>query len=140
MDFVTIGLIVSSSTVLILIALFAFEARRGARIFLRLRRYADYLVLRATCGVRHVVKYFVIHVVRQTGHYSFHLLLAGALSLMRRGERAVRDIMRTNKTLARTAERERTSKTKLEEIALHKMETTLSDKERTLRKERALNG
>jgi len=59
---------------------------------------------------------------------------------MRAGERAVRNIMRTNKTLARSAERERATRTKLEEVALHKIEVALSDKERAVHKERALNG
>lgn len=140
MSFITTGLLISGAFVALCGALFSFEARRGARVLPHMRHHADYFVLRSMHRIRHVIHYLTVHVVRQVAHYSFHLVLSGALTLMRKGERAVRDIMRTNKTLARSAERERASRTKLEEIALHKMENALSEKERAIHKERALNG
>ncbi len=140
MGFIATGLLISSVFVAALAALFTFEGRRGERVLPKVRRHADYLVLRSAHGIRHVVQYLTVHVVRQIAHYSLHLVLSSALAVMRTGERAVRNIMRTNKTLARSAERERASRTKLEEIALHKMEVSLSEKERAIHKERALNG
>ncbi len=140
MGFIATGLLISSAFVAALAALFAFETRRGERLLPHLRRNADYLVLRVTHGIHQVVQYLTVHVVRQVAHYSLHLVLSSALAVMRAGERAVRNIMRTNKTLARSAERERASRTKLEEVALHKIEVALSEKERAVHKERALNG
>lgn len=140
MGFIEIGLIASILAVVVCAALFTFEARRGVRLGARFRRYADYLAFRTARAIRTAVQYVTVHVVRQIGHYTFHLVLAGTLAFMKRIERAVRNIMRTNKTLARSAERERATRSKLEEIALHKMETALSEKERAIHKERALNG
>ena len=140
MDFVAIGLIASLAIVVVLALLFAFERRRGSRFFPRMRQELDHAVLRLVRTFRAGLRYVAVHVVRQVGHYSFHVILAGALALMKRGERAVRSVMQTNKTLAKTAERERATRSKLEEIALHKIETTLSEKERAARKEQALNG
>jgi hypothetical protein len=140
MDFVETGLVTSFCATLLLVALFAIESRRGTRFLSRTRLYSDYFVIRLIRALRSSVRYVAVHVVRQVGHYSFHVLLASMLALMTRGERAVRNIMRTNKTLAKTAERDRVTRSKLEEIALHKMETALSDEERAIHKERALNG
>jgi cell shape-determining protein MreC len=140
MDFVGIGLVTSLVTAVVLASLFALERRRGSRFFPQMRQVLDHAACRVVQAVRAALRYVAVHVVRQVGHYSFHILLAGTLALMKRGERAVRSVMRTNKTLAKTAERDRATRTKLEEIALHKIETTLSEKERKARKERALNG
>lgn len=140
MDFVEIGLVASLVAVVVLASLFALEKRRGLRFLPRTRQWLDHAVSRIAQTIRAGLRYVAVHVVRQVGHYSFHMLLAGALTLMKRAERAVRSVMQTNKTLAKTAERDRATRTKLEEIALHKIETTLSEKERKARKERALNG
>lgn len=135
-----IGLVASFSAVVVFATLFAIEKRRGARFFPRMRYELDHAVLRTAQTISGAFRYVAVHVVRQVGHYSFHMLLSGALALMKRAERTVRSVMRTNKTLAKTAERDRATRSKLEEIALHKIETTLSEKERKAHKERALNG
>jgi hypothetical protein len=140
MDFVEIGLVASLAVVVVLASLFALEKRRGLRFVPRMRQELDHAVSRVVQAIRTGLRYVAVHVVRQVGHYSFHILLASALALMKRGERTVRTVMRTNKTLAKTAERDRATRSKLEEIALHKIETTLSEKERAARKERALTG
>jgi hypothetical protein len=140
MGFITTGLLISGAFVTLCAVLFSYEARRGERVLPQMRRHADYFVLRTAHRIRHFIHYLTVHVIRQVAHYSVHIILSGTLAFMRNGERAVRNIMRTNKTLARSAERERASRTKLEEIALHKMESALSEKERAIHKERALNG
>jgi hypothetical protein len=140
MGFIATGLLISGAFATLCAALFSYEARRGTRFLPEMRRHADYFVLRTMHRIRHLVHYLTVHVVRQVAHYSVHIVLSSALAFMRNGERALRNIMRTNKTLARSAERERASRTKLEEIALHKMENALSEKERAIHKERALNG
>jgi hypothetical protein len=140
MGIIESGLIVSTVGAVLLAVLFAYEERQGTRIAARFRQYADYLALKAVRGVHAGVQYVTVHVVRQVGHYLFHVVLKGALAFMKRAERALTNVMRTNKTLARTAERERATRNKLEEIALHKMETALTEKERAKTKERALRG
>ncbi len=140
MGFALTGLIASASAVALLGALFAFEKRRGERLLPRLRRHCDYFVLRTGHSIRAGTHYLMTHVFRQIGHYFVHVILSGALLSMQKGERFVRTVMRTNKTSAKAAERERASRSKLEEIALHKMETALTEEERAVHKERALNG
>ncbi len=49
-------------------------------------------------------------------------------------------MMRVNKTLAKNAERESETRTKLEEIALHKVATALSEEEKKAHKDKMLNG
>lgn len=140
MTFVVGGLLASCVSVLTLSGLFLFERKRGTRIVPKLRQDADYFVLRLGHALHRAVEYVTVHLIRQVGHYMFHLVLSKVLNVTHALERALRSVMRTNKTLARTAERERASRTKLEEVALHKMEVALSEKERAIRKERALNG
>lgn len=140
MTFVVGGLLASCVSVGVLSGLFLFEKKRGTRIMPKLRHDADYAVAHANHLMHRAIEYVTVHLTRQVGHYMFHLVLSKTLNATRFIERGLRSVMRTNKTLARTAERERASRTKLEEVALHKMEVALSEKEQAIRKERALNG
>lgn len=140
MTLTLIGTGISGAFLLLILVLFTVEQRRGARVLSRVRTHADYLVLRVTHSVRHFFGYVLLRGVRQGAHYLFHIILSGVLHTVRALERSMRTMMQVNKARARSVERERASHSKLEEIALHKMKIALSEEERIIHKERALNG
>ena len=105
MSIITIGLGVSIFTVLFLAILFRYEGKREARFGERMRIRADVLVLK---GIKHF--HATLHYVGkdfflQIMHYILHSLLRSLLDCMVRTERAVRNAMRVNKTLAKRAAR-----------------------------------
>jgi hypothetical protein len=140
MDVVTIGLLVSTFCVLALALLFRYEEKRGLRFLEHVRIRADFYVLKATAALHKLLNYTGRNFIRQVAHYLFHSLLRSVLDMLKRGEKSLRNAMRINKTLAKRAERESTTRTKLEEIALHKAANALTEDEKRLHKEKMLQG
>jgi hypothetical protein len=140
MTSVGIGLLISASLALVLALLFAYENKRGVRFAEPARKRFDYAVLTVLHSMHTGTHFFITHVLRQVFHYSFHLILTFTLKLMKRSEHALRVVMRTNKTLARTAERESETRSKLEEIALHKIAVSLTEEEKKAVRHKTLKG
>lgn len=140
MHIVTTGLIVSATLVVALVALFRYEAKHGVRIGERVRTHADFFVLKTTYHLHQYLRFLGRDFIRQVFHYGFHTILRFVLSVMKRCEQGIRNMIRVNKTLAQKAERETTTLSKLEELALHKVEIALSDEEKRVHKEKMLHG
>lgn len=140
MSIVTVGLCVSALSVLFLSMLFRYEKKRGERFLEHTRMRADVLVLKGVHYLHSALHYAGKDFFRQVMHYLLHSLLRSLLDFMVRTEKAVRNAMRINKTLAKRAERESVTRTKLEEVALHKVESALTEDEKRIRKEKMLQG
>ncbi len=140
MDFVTTGLIASLLLLTVLVLLFTYERRKGTRILGGVRTHLDFFMLRFGYALHTTFRRAGLNLVRQIGHYVFHTLLGMVLSCIKRCERGLYNVMRVNKTLAKNAERESATLSKLEEVALHKVATALSEKEKIAHKEKMLNG
>jgi hypothetical protein len=140
MDSISIGLLTSFTILLGLTSFFVFETKRGVRYGDATRRQFDYVVLKTSHNLKKSTHFFIAYIVRQMGHYSFHVILSVALEAIKKGERALRAIIHTNKIVARAAERESVSRSKLEEIALHKIASSLTEKEKETHKAKALKG
>ncbi len=140
MSTVLIGLWISFLSVLFFISLFWYENRRGARFFEHVRVRIDFFVLK---GIQYIHKgghYMMNIFVRQAVHYLFHTLLRSILGLVKGSEKGLRNVMRINKTLAKRAERESSTRSKLEEIAIHKAANALTEDEKRIRKAKMLQG
>ena len=140
MSSVLIGLCVSALLVVVLCVFFRHEHIRGVRYGEHIRARADLFVMKVEYNTHKVLRYIARDLVKQLGHYSFHTLLSATLALMTRGEKWLRNVMRVNKTLAKNAEPESTTRTKLEELALHKAEHALTEEEKKHHRDRSLNG
>lgn len=135
-----VGFFVSAAISVGFLVLFAHEERTGRRRLASLRSRFDIFIIEASraCG-----KFFSLlgkDSLRQIFHFALHKVLQFALYINKRWETTVRHMMHTNKTLAQGAELERTTRNKLEEIALHKMKHSLSDDEKKKRKDAVLKG
>ena len=140
MSFALIGLYISALSVVVLCVFFRHERTRGIRYGEHLRARADLFVMKLEYRVHKMAHFIVSDLVKQLGHYSFHTLLKTVLVLMTKAEKGLRNVMRVNKTLAKSAERESTTRTKLEELALHKAEHSLTEEEKKHHRDRSLNG
>lgn len=140
MSTASIGLLVSVGIALFLTVLFRYESNRGYRIGEYARTNFDFLVLRVTHGIHGVFSFLGRDSIRQIFHYLFHTVLRFVLLLMKRGEAKVRTMMRVNKTIAKNVERESETLSKLEEVALHKIATALTEDEKRKRKAKSLQG
>lgn len=134
------GLIVSSVLGFILIMLFRHEYKKGRRFADKARRHADFLVLKISHSFHKGLQYVGRDALRQTFHYVFHTILFLVLKLIKQCENGLRNAIRSNKTIARNAERESATLSKLEEIALHKIATTLTEEEKKAHKDKTLQG
>lgn len=140
MDFVTTGLVVSFATLILLVALFRYETRKGVRVAERFRQYIDFGVYKARHRLSQISWFLGRDFIRQVFHYLFHTVLRLVLHFLRRCEHGLKNIMRVNKTLAKNAERENMERTKLEEIALHKAANALTEEEKRAHKDKILRG
>ncbi len=140
MHFVVVGLITSTILLVLAILLFRFETRRGVRIGERIRQHLDFAVLKVMQAIRHVSWFLGRDFIRQIFHYLFHSALRLILNFVRRCEQGLKNAMRVNKTLAKNAERENLTRSKLEEVALHKVASALSEEEKKVRKDKTLRG
>lgn len=127
-------------SVLAFALLFRVERIRGKRFGEHLRIRADFVVLKATKYVHTALNYTGRDFIRQVVHYFFHTILHSVLEFTKRAEKGLRNVIRINKTLAKRAERESVTRTKLEEIALHKVATALTEDEKRIRREKELRG
>ncbi len=140
MSFEAIGFLTSGAVVCVLALLFRYEARAGHRILESARIHLDFVVLKTFHGVDTLTRYIGRDLIRQILHYTFHTLLRLFLLGIKKSEHALRKIMQVNRTLAKNAEKESTSRSRLEEIALHKVASALTENEKKKRKEKTLNG
>ncbi len=137
---VTIGLITSILVLFFAITLFRYEERRGFRVAERARRHVDFFVLKVEHELHKISRFLGRDFIRQVFHYIFHTFLRLILTGMRKGEKGLQNIMRVNKTLAKNAERENAVLSKLEEIALHKVESALTEDEKRVHRDKMLSG
>lgn len=137
---VVYGVAVSFVAVLFLIVLFRHENKRGTRFADRMRTHADFYILKVAHTLHVGLHYVGRDALRQIFHYAFHTVLSLVLKFTKRCETALRNAIRSNKTIARNAERESATLTKLEEIALHKVASALTENEKKEHKDRILSG
>lgn len=137
--FVT-GLILSIVIATALTFLFSYEEEKGVRLLPSFRAKLDYYALRLSRLCAHALDLVGSNSIRQIFHFILHSLLKGILYLNKKWEQVLRNMMRVNKSFARNAERERVARTKLEEVALHKMQTALTPEEKKKRKHTMLEG
>ncbi len=140
MDFIATGLIISCSTLGALLLLFRYERRKGVRVGEKVRQYIDFGAYIVHENFERISWFVGRDCVRQVFHYLFHTVLRVILSFLRRCEYALKNAMRVNKTLAKNVERENMERSKLEEIAIHKVENALSEEEKKVHKDKALKG
>lgn len=140
MDAVGIGLVTSAVLSLLFILFFRFESKRGARLGERIRTHLDFIVLDIAHKIHTATQVYLKRFLKQFGHFIIHSLLAGILKLLRSFERNISHVMRINKTRANRAEKRSEERNKLEEIALHKLETTLTEEEKQKHRDAALRG
>lgn len=134
------GLVVSTLLSILLLMLFKHEEQTGVRYGAQIRIRFDYLVLRVAHSFHRIIDAISRDSARQIFHYILHTLLKLVLHVNKRWENGVRNMMRVNKTLARDAERERTTRNKLEEIALHKIKYALTEDEKKKHRDKMLQG
>lgn len=134
-----VGFCVSGFCVLLFALLFRYEKKRGVRFGEHVRMQADVYVLRSTRAVHTYVRHTVRDLMRQLVHYMLHSILRSTLDGIKRMETWLRTVMRMNKALAKRAERESATRTKLEEVALHKATYALTEDEKRIKRQRELN-
>ncbi len=131
-----------SSTIVLLAILFLFriERNRGRRFLGGIRAHLDFWFL----SVRHMfnvrLRNWSRFFIRQIGHYFLHTFLSGAILSLSSLEEKLKTIARSNRALAKKSDKERTLMNKLDEVALHKMEVSLSEEEKRIRRKRSLEG
>ena len=135
-----IGIAVSALCITLLSLLFHIESARGQRYFESFREFLDRLTGWFEGVYRNIVKHLSNGHVRQILHFSLHTILVALLKFLKVCERSVYSVLRSNRTLAYKAEKERTTKSMFDEIAEHKASVALSEEERRRRLEESLNG
>lgn len=134
------GLLVSLVVVIALGVLFSYEETHQERFADRVRVRADFYVLKIRYFIHSAYRRITNDLTKQVFRYVYHLVLRVFLSLVTRAERLLRENMRVNKTLAKYADRESTTRSKLEELALHKAETALTGEEKKRHRDKMLEG
>ena len=133
--------LVSVSAFVFLTTLFVYEKKRGARYLDRLRSYLDRSFSASAEGVEGYLPEVNSNFMRQLFHYVTHKFLAAMLFVLRRFEYAVEKIAQFNRTKAQSTNGNGTSgATHLTEIAKHKEDAKLSEKEKQKRRKEALEG
>lgn len=140
MSTVSLGLIISLSVTLFLVFLFRYERRVGRRVGERTRARVDFYVLKTTYTLHKTLRRMGKDMALQILHYLFHSFLRLVLYVVHKFDAGLRAMMQVNRTLAKRAERESVTRSKLEEIALHKAETALTEEEKRAHKEKILSG
>lgn len=134
------AVVLSLGAVLALVAIFRAEETHGARVFRFIRERLDYQILKVTHTTLRLIRNVSRDVLRQTVRYFFHTFLKSTLALLTRFEHSIKNMMRSNSLVAKRSERDRVSRNKLEEIALHKMEVALTEEEKRRHREKSLRG
>jgi len=120
---------------LLLIALFSVEQKRGRRFLSRIREWLDHQVAILSSVLGQVGRYISRDIVRGTVHFLFHHTLNALRAWTRWFERHLNNLMHLNYTMASAHRSSADSDTSLAEVARHKESNALSDEEKKARKE-----
>lgn len=133
-------LIPSGFVLIVILCIFRVERTRGKRYFSGIRSHLDFLLLKVrhmfNVRLRNWSRYFI----RQVIHYFLHTMLTGTIKSLDSVEEKLKTIARSNRAIAKKSDQERSQRNKLEEIALHKLEVSLTEKEKRIRRQRSLEG
>ncbi len=135
-----LSIFISALLLCVLVLLFRHEENRGIRPLARIRTRADFLVLEIKHFFHTRLRRKSHFVIKQIFHYIVHTLLTRSIYFLSRTEMWLKSLVNSNKTLAKRSERERVTRNKLEEIALHKMEVALTEDEKKKHKDKMLQG
>ncbi|MCD5381943.1 MAG: hypothetical protein LR017_01355 [Candidatus Pacebacteria bacterium] len=136
-----IGMIASTSSIILLVLLYRLEARRGTRFLKTPRMFFDRVIIAAAQYLDGVFAYVRRDALRGSLHYLFHKVLVLILSLVRGFEQWIKTaLVRNKETAHRIATEERTARNKLDEIQAHKQSVALTEEEKQKHKEDALLG
>lgn len=135
-----LSVVLSLGVVLFCVFLFRYEERQGERLLKNLRLHLDFYVLKIEHAFRRFFQYLSMDLLRQVLHYLFHTVLGAVLHMLKRYEKRVQELQRSNRMHARKSRIERTTRNKLDEIAEHKIAVALTDEEKLHRKEKMLSG
>ena len=135
-----IGFLVSVVTCIFLLMLFRYEEKRQMRFLGYARTRLDYAVIRTTVRIHYFFDVVGRDSVRQIFHYLLHSFLKLVLLLTRQWDKAVRNMIRANKTIAQNAERDRTTRNTLEELTIHKIQNALTEEQKKKHKHKMLEG
>lgn len=135
-----IGFFVSVVTCIFLLMLFRYEEKRQMRFLGYARTRLDYTVISTTVRIHYFFDVVGRDSVRQIFHYLLHSFLKLVLLLTRQWDKAVRNMIRANKTIAQNAERDRTTRNTLEELAIHKIQNALTEEQKKKHKHKMLEG
>ncbi len=116
------------------------EIQNQTRHFSDVRLALDRVVLGTERFLSRVVGSWARQMLRQVFHYLFHTVLVVMSRLLARAERALRELIRTNRAVARKSEQEQVRSSTLEEVMLHKIAVSLTEEEKKAHKERSLRG
>ncbi len=134
------SLAISFGILFVVVLFFAHERRRGKRYLDGLRTHVDFWLLKVrhwwNVGMRTWGRYFF----RQIIHYFLHTFLTGIIASLTALVERLKSIARTNRTLAKKSDKERTEMNKLEAVALHKLEVALTEEEKRIRRKKSLEG
>lgn len=133
-----VTVLITGGVTLALIALFRYEAARGARCLPITRRALDHAVENAGGILSRRWRQITGPAMRQSLHYIFHQLLTGIIRLLQRLEVFVYTIVHLNRDRAKR--RRNASSSSLSGIVEHKRAAGLSEEEKQRRRDEALNG
>jgi hypothetical protein len=137
------SLIVCGVSILCAVLIGAFlhhEAQQGVRHAPRLRVWLDSVVVTGERLFSRVIGSWARQMLRQVFHYLFHTVLVTVSRMLSHGERVVRELIRTNRAVARKSEREQYRSSTLDEVMHHKIAVSLTEEEKKVHKERSLRG
>jgi hypothetical protein len=118
-------------TLLVLTFIYVVEDIRGKRVFLvSLRTKLDALLALALVKIEKFMYSFTNGFMRLMLHYGAHSILKRVLAVIRRLEAKVEDLVRRNRNIAKDIRSSLRPKNHLDEIAQHKEEVALSEKEK----------
>lgn len=130
---------VSALALAFFVGIFNLEHRRGARYFSRVREGMDSGAQWLFGYLAKGFAFFGRDVLRRAAHGTFNRVLQFLLGCLHTLEYYVGRLMHTNSTIAKKGERKTDGpQTKLDEIAQHKVSTTLSEEERRKHKEHSV--
>lgn len=140
MTFVLSGFLGSFVIVVFLAVLFHYEGIAGRRFGERWRVRADFYILKIKYTLHKSYRHISNHLLRQIFRYLYHMVLRLTLLCVTRVEKWLRENIHANRSLAKYADRESATKSKLEELTLHKAEIALTEEEKKIHRERSLEG
>lgn len=140
MTFALSGLLGSLVISLTLIILFHYESVIGRRFGERWRVRADFYILKIKYSLHKSYRRISNDLLKQICRYLFHMVLKLSLLCVTKVEKWLRENIHANRTLAKYADRENATKSKLEELTLHKAEIALTEEEKKMHRERSLEG